>query len=303
MRCIDRYLVFRQASGFKLENDALRLRSFARFASARGERRVHSRTAVEWAALGPSRLARHNRLHTIIRFVRCVHAENPAHELPAPDHFDGRYTRRAPYIFSRAEIRLLLRAAEGLEPIRSLRPATFKTLIGLLAATGLRVSEARGLRLDDVRTEDRSLFVRQGKCGKTRVIPIHGSTLSALEDYMARRCRAVPAGVHLFVTLKGTPLPKPTVNWTFNRLRRCLPITRSAGARPPRLHDIRHTFAVRALEACPGEGRDRIGRHVQAISRYLGHAKISNTYWYFEITPTLMKDMADAARVVVERAP
>jgi integrase/recombinase XerD len=302
MRVVERYLSLRRIAGFKLDTVAYRLRSFARFAAAKGEPRVRGQTAVEWAALAPSPLARHNRLHTVIRFVRYVRVEDPAHELPAGDHFCGRYTRRPPYIFSRAEIRSLLHAAERLEPTASLRPATFKTLIGLLAATGLRLSEARGLHLDDVRREDRSLFVRRGKCGKSRLIPLHASTLAALDQYIAERQRRVPGGSYVFVTSRGAPLPKPTVIWTFARLRRCLTSCRSPTTRLPRLHDLRHTFAVRALEACPGEGRDRIGRHIQAIAQYLGHSQVTFTYWYFESTPALMKDMADAARALVEGA-
>jgi integrase/recombinase XerD len=109
----------------------------------------------------------------------------------------------------------------------------------------------------------------------------------------------VPRGSHLFVTASGAPLSKQIVTWTFVQLRRHLPVSSSL-RNPPRLHDLRHTFAVRALEACPREGRDRIGRHMQAIGQYLGHSHLTFTYWYFESTPKLMKDMADAARRTVE---
>jgi integrase len=302
MRLVDEYLLHRGAAGFKLENDALRLRSFARHAALLGERRVRSSTAVTWAALGPSRLARHNRLHTVIRFIRYIRADAPEHELPSGDHFAGKYTRRTPHIFSRSEIGSLMQAAGQLGPAGSLRPATFKTFIGLLAATGLRTSEARRLLLDDVLTKERALVVRQSKFGKSRILPVHPSTLAALDAYIKQRRRAAPGGQHLFVTLTGAQLPKQTVIWTFARLRRHLRATGSGTGHLPRLLDLRHTFAVRALEASSREGRDRVGRYVQAISQYLGHSNISHTYWYFDATPHLMKDMADAARAVVEKA-
>jgi integrase/recombinase XerD len=301
IRLGERYLALRRTAGFKLDTVAYSLRSFARFAVAKGDARVRRDTAIEWANAAPSRLARHNRLQTVVRFARHACVEDPAHEVPPGDHFGARYVRRPPHIFSNAEIALLLRAADALEPRGSLRSATFRTLIGLLAVTGLRVSEARGLLLEDVHREDKVLFVRQGKCGKSRAIPVHPSTLSALDAYIERRLGVCPGGTHVFVSSSGTPLSKGLASWTFAQLRRQLPAARSsAGHRHPRLHDLRHTFAVRALEACPSEGRDRIGRHMQAIAQYLGHTHLTFTYWYFESTARLMKDMADAGRTVLE---
>jgi integrase/recombinase XerD len=132
------------------------------------------------------------------------------------------------------------------------------------------------------------------------LLPLHSSTVSALDLYIETRRREVPGGSHLFVTASGAPLSRQLVTWTFAQLRRQLSTGRSGGRHPPRLHDLRHTFAVRALEACPREGRGRIGRHMQAIGQYLGHTNLTFTYWYFESTPKLMKDMADAARPVLE---
>lgn len=298
MRLVERYLRDRRRFGFKFETEAYSLRSFARFASGKREKKIRSVTAVEWSAQGESRLARHTRLLRVIRLAEYLRAEDPGHEIPDADHFRGRYARPKPYIYSSREIELLMQSAAGLRPRGGLRPHTFKALIGLLAATGMRAGEARGLLLDDVLTEQKALFIRGSKSKKSRLIPIHSSTLLALDAYIAKRLRLAPGGGHLFVTSRGTGLLKANTNWTFARVRRCLGPRRQT----PRLHDLRHTFAVRALEACPTEGRDRIGRHMRAISQYLGHAKIRHTYWYFEATPKLMRRMADAARRVVEGA-
>jgi integrase/recombinase XerD len=299
-RLVEAYLALHRTAGVTLETVAYRLRSFARFAGDRGEATVRVDTAIEWAKGAPSLLARHNRLCTVTRFARHARVEEPTHQIPPADYFGARYSRRPPYIFSEPEVVLLLQAADDLKPCGSLRPATFRTLLGLLAATGLRVSEARGLLLDDVRHDEKVLFVRRGKGGKSRAIPVHSSTWWALSAYIEKRCRAVPRGSHVFVTASGAPLSKQLVSWTFAQLRRRLPVSPSSRRNPPRLHDLRHTFAVRALEACPREGRDRIGRHMQAIGQYLGHSHLTFTYWYFESTPKLMRDMADAARLVVE---
>jgi integrase/recombinase XerD len=301
IRLVEAYLALRRAAGFKLDTVAYGLRSFSRFAAARGEAFIRADTAIEWAKAAPSPLARHTRLQTVVRFARHARVEDPAHEIPPGDRLPCRYSRRSPHIFSEREIALLLLAADDLKPRGSLRSATFKTLLGLLAVTGLRASEARGLLLEDVCRDEKVLFIRHGKCGKSRTIPIHSSTLSALDAYIDRRRREVLGGTHLFVTSSGKPLSKVLVSWTFAQLRRQLP---SGGRRPPpRLHDLRHTFAVRALEACPREGRDRIGRHMQAIAQYLGHTHLTFTYWYFESTPRLMRDMADAGRKALEGGP
>jgi integrase/recombinase XerD len=296
-RLVDRYVRDRKRLGFDAETEAYSLRSFARFAGGKGETTIRSATAVEWAAQGRARLTRHGRLLHVIRLARYLRAEDPQHELPSTDHFRSPYVRPKPYIYSAQDIELLMRSAARLGPRGGVRAHTFKALIGLLAATGMRAGEARHLLLDDVLWEQRALFIRGSKCKKSRLIPIHASTLRALDAYIAKRRRLAPAGEHLFVTPRGTGLLKANTNQTFARIRRCL----GARRQTPRLHDLRHTFAVRALEACPTEGRDRIGRHMRAISQYLGHTKIRHTYWYFEATPKLMRSMADAARKVVEQ--
>lgn len=299
MRSIDEYLTFRHTAGFKLLTDALRLRSFGRFAGRRGEEWVRRDTAVEWAALGRTRNARHRRLLAVVRFARHVRVDDPSHQVPATDHFAGIHHRTPPYIYSRAEIGLLLEGVEKLACTDSWHARTFKTLFGLLAATGLRLSEALDLNVDDVRREDSLLVIRQTKFRKGRLVPIHASTLAAIDEYMSRRRRIPTEGTRLFVNRRGSRLPYTTLWTAFDKVRRGLPIP--PGTRKPRIHDLRHTFAVRALEACPRKDRDRIGRHMGAISVYLGHVSLANTYWYFTATPQLMKTMANAGRAIVEK--
>jgi integrase len=254
-RLVDRYIRDRRRFGFKGEDEAYSLRSFARFASGKREKKVRSVTAVEWSAQGPSRLARHTRLLRVIRLAKYLRAEDPGHEIPSADHFRGTYSRPKPYIYSSHEIRLLMRSAADLRPRGELRPHTFKALIGLLAATGMRAGEARRLLLDDILREQKAIFIRCSKGQKSRLLPIHSSTLLALDAYIARRKRLAPAGAHLFVTSRGAGLLKANTNQTFAKIRRCLGPRRQT----PRLHDLRHyaeprimpTRRRRALERLP----------------------------------------------------
>jgi integrase len=196
-----------------------------------------------------------------------------------------------PHIYPPAHLDQLLAAAAALDPPGGLRSQTFVTLLALLAATGLRVSEALALRLDDV-TPD-GLVIRVTKFRKSRLVPLHPSARRGLERYLA--VRRTTAGVQptVFVSVRGTALPYSTVNATFLALARRLGLHPGPGQRGPRIHDLRHTFAVRALEQCTGD-RDAIRRHMVALSTYLGHAHVTDTYWYLQATPHLLREVAAA---------
>ena len=290
-RAIDSYLEVRRATGFELQVDAGLLRNFARFATARSETHVRRQTAIEWAARAPCPSQRERRLGMVRRFVDHARAEDPAHE-PIPRHVFAHNRRRpAPYIFSASELHQLLDATSHLRPKGSLRPLTYYTLFGLLAATGLRIAEARHLVLDDITAD--GLIVRKTKFHKSRMLPLHETTAAALHRYLGQRHVVGGTDAHVFLSTKGQALTYAMVNGTFHFLLRFVALRPPLGQHAPRIHNLRHYFALRALESCTGP-RDRITPHVLALSTYLGHAHVADTYWYLQATPHLMTGIADA---------
>ncbi|HEY5959721.1 MAG TPA: tyrosine-type recombinase/integrase [Polyangiaceae bacterium] len=194
-----------------------------------------------------------------------------------------------PHIWSPQQISSLLQAAAQLAPQGSLRPHVYSTLLALLNVTGMRISEALALELDDFDGE--TLLIRETKFKKSRRIPLHQTAAAGLQRYLDHRWRVATENQYLFVSVRGRQLDHSSVGWVFRRLLKAIGLARGSNGRRPRIHDLRHSFATRSLETCP-EGRDNIGRHMLALSTYLGHAHISDTYWYLEATPTLMKDIA-----------
>ena len=289
MRAVDTYLAVRRTAGFELRAVETYLRSFARFAAERGDTHVISQTAIDWATVTSTEAQRHHRLMVVRRFARFMCAENPRHEIPPKDIFYGYRQRPTPYIFSDEEIQCLVGKAGELRPVSSLRPHTYHTLFGLLAATGMRPSEARALKLCDL-TPD-GLVIQQTKFKKSRLLPLHPTTWAALNRYLDRRRRVAGHDPHLFVTRRGGPLSYEVLAHTFDAVMKSAGISREAGKSRPRLMDLRHTFAVRSLESCP-DNRDQVGRHMLALTTYMGHAKVESTYWYLENTPELMTDIA-----------
>ena len=236
---ITRYVDLHRSLGFKFRTQQILLRSFGAFADARGDRFVRTSQVLAWAAQAPSPEQRHNRLATARRFAIAMRAEDPQHEVPPAAAF-GRawFKRRRPHIYSPDQIAGLLDAASRLSPQRPIRPATYRTLFGLLAATGLRVSEALALELSDL-TED-GLLVRATKFRKSRLVPLHDSTRRALLNYLRQRARVATTSRALFISPKGTALCYPTVVATFLRLARLIGLRAGPGERGPRIHDLRH---------------------------------------------------------------
>lgn len=286
------YLALRRAAGFQLQVVEALLRSFVRFAAARGEAHARAQSAVDWAGLAPSPAQRQRRLEVVTLFARHVRVEDPRHELP-PAHLFGR--TRPPYhpvLLTPAQVRRLLEGAARLGPAGSLRPWTYCTLFSLLAVTGLRISEALALRLEDLTAD--GLLVRESKFRKSRLVPLHPTTVAGLVRYLERRRRLGGADDHLFVSLRGRALRYHTVNPVFLALVRGLGLHPGPGQRGPRLHDLRHGFAVQALAACPF-GRDQVEAHMLALATYMGHAKLVSSYWYLRATPEMLSAIADAS--------
>jgi len=285
---VESYLAVRRACGFELKQEGNLLRSFALFSDARGKHQVCSETAIEWAGLSKSIYQRARRLGQVIRFARYIRAEDQSHELPPTVFGSEKRPRPIPYIFSQENIQRLVQAASQ-TGYRSLRRQTYSTLFALLACTGLRVSEAIRLRFDDI-TPD-GLVIRCSKFRKSRLVPLHETAQTGLERYLKVRRPYAPFDDHVFVSLRRKPLLHRDVDSTFQTAVDKIGLQRRPRLPCPTPHSLRHTFAVRALEACP-DGRDRITKHMLALSTYLGHSKVSDTYWYLEATPDLMRNIA-----------
>ncbi len=300
MSGVDRYLALRRALGYTLTSAAPLLQSFARYAAARGEAHIRRATAQDWAAHARTPRQCSKRLRILRGLARFLHAEDPQHELPPEPLVCLNPPRPLPYLFSLDTIQRLVHAASQLPPCRSLRPRTFQTLFGLLAVTGLRVSEALALRLGDL-TPD-GLLIRDTKFHKSRLVPLHATTAAAVAAYLKERLRVRTADDHLFVSLKRTPLCYATVFRTFRQLCAELGLPRSPEGRRPRLHDLRHAVAVRMLEACP-QAREEVTPHVLAASTYLGHASLRSTFWYLQASPQLLADIAGAGEGWMKGGP
>ncbi len=287
---VEAYLALRRATGFVLSNTEYLLHSFAAFAADRQEQHVRTTMVIDWASESMTVAQRHARYQTVCRFAHYVRLEDPQPESPPPNYFGYRKIRRVPHIYAPAEIDRLILAATQLSPDDSLRPHTYATLISLLAVTGLRISEALSLLLSDVTPN--GLLIRKTKFQKTRLVPLHETSLAGLQRYLTHPRRARTGGDHVFVSNGGQPLAYCEVYEVFQKLLKLADLLPPRGHRP-RLHELRHTFAVRALESTPA-GRQRIGQHMLALATYLGHVNIDSTYWYLETTPELLADIAAA---------
>ncbi len=292
------YLEVRRALGFDLHQTEQLLRQYAAFATARGDTHVLAKTALDWCAEAGTAGQRHHRLRRVVLFAHYVRAEDPLHEVPPGNVFPRVPPQHMPYIYTPEEAARLVAEAERLGPNGTLRPHTVAAVFGLLFATGLRVSEALALRLDDV-TDD-GLVIRRTKFRKMRFIPLHDTARAGLQRYLDLRMRAGTPPDHVFLNYHGKPLGHRGLNSSFLRARRAAGLERPVGQPQPRVHDMRHTFAVRALEACP-DGRDRIAQHMLALTTYLGHSNVADTYWYLQATPKLMRDIADACEAYFKK--
>jgi len=287
------YLEYRKQLGFELKTVGQLLLKFATYADEMNHcGAVTTELAIRWAALAESASGSHRacRLNAVRGFARYRALFDPDTEIPPCDVFGPPYRRRAPYIYSSSELTALVKAAEGLPPEGSLRPKTFATFFGLLACTGLRNRETRCLTRADVDIRRCLLHIRETKFRKSRLVPVHDSTAQALEAYAELRDQFYPIAQTdaFFITLRGTPLAKPTVYWAFDQLRQQLTWRMGTDGRLPRLHDIRHTFACHRLLDWYHQGVD-VHHAIAALSTYLGHVDVSHTYWYLTGTPELLE--------------
>lgn len=293
---LDRHINLHHVLGFKFRTQALLLRNFVAYAEARGDQIISADRVIAWAVEAPSPQQRRNRLLEVRRFAIAMHAEDGRHEVPATDALGrGLFTRRIPHIYSQDDILRLMTAAASLPPAGSIRPLTYATLFGLLAATGMRISEALALRLADI-TDD-GLIIDKTKFKKSRLLPLHPSTRRALNAYLAVRLRVAAESDILLIGNTGKAVAYPTVIAIFLRLTRSIGLRGTPGTGGPRIHDMRHTFAVRSLEGCHSNAA-AVSRHIVGLSTYLGHAHVTDTYWYLQASPVLMTHIADAGEAL-----
>lgn len=290
---VQEYLDERRGLGFALTIPGTQLIAFARFADASGHRGPLTRQLItSWArdeAKRATPLTWARRLEVVRPFAKHRARLEPGTDVPETDTF-GRCRRRlAPHIYTDREIVDLLAAAGRLAPKGTLRPATYRALFGLIAATGLRLSEALRLECADIDIDAGMLTVRQTKFAKSRLVPLHPTTVRALQQYLALRRRFMPMAPDepFLVSARGTALAKRTVHWVFDRLRQQLGWTARGGHAAPRIHDLRHTFICRRVQLWHEHGAD-IDNAMVALSTYVGHAKVSDTYWYLTAAPDLM---------------
>jgi len=309
---VDDYLAERHRLGFELRNMALALVSFASYVEHLGyQGPLTIDVMADWARQDKAQShllgtwAR--RLKALRPFTRWLRQFEPRTEVPDASVFGSVPGRVAPHIYHEAEIVALLAAARGLNPQGGLRPATFETLFGLIASAGLRVSEALSLLDTDVDLSDGTLMVRQTKFAKSRLLPLHSSTVDVLVRYRQLRSRQVQttADTPFFVGTQGDKLGQSLgdrqVHRVFNELRDQLGWVDRGAHGNPRIHDLRHSFAVRRLILWHEQGID-VDQAILTLSTYLGHAKISNTYWYLTGVPELMALAGSKFECFVEAA-
>ncbi len=286
-RRVEEYLAIRRALGYKLAGYDSVLGEFTGWMDTSGATVVTGDLALAWAQCRPTSPVRERQRLTIVRrFAEYLSAVDPRTEVPAANLLPAPYHRRAPYVYSPAEITALMAAARSLTP--PLKAATYETLIGLIACTGLRVGEAAGLETDDVNITDAILLVRFGKNGRSRHVPIHSTTADALSAYAARRDRLCPrpTATSFLVSTRGGRLAQSSVQNVFAGLRRETGLDQRGAGRLPRLHDLRHGFVVRTMLGWHRDGVD-VQARLPLLSTYVGHVDPKASYWYQQAVPEL----------------
>jgi integrase len=248
---------------------------------------------MAWATLPPDRHASWTlRLTDVRGFARHIANIDPKTEVP-PAGILPRLKRARPYVYSDAEINALLVAALALPPADGLRRWTYHYLFGMIAVTGMRLSEAIGLQRDDVDLTNGVLTVRRSKFGKSRLVPLHLTTRAALGSYAERRDAHLESrcGPYFFVAERGGRLLHQYVHRVFWRLSREIGLRRPEDRSGPRVHDFRHRFAIQTLLNWYRDGV-HVEQQLPVLSTYLGHTCVRDTYWYLSACPELMQEAA-----------
>jgi len=290
-KAVEDYLTMRRSLGFKLRDMGYNLRHFVSFMEQKRASIITTELALRWAQqpqdVHPAQWAA--RLSFVRSFARYWSATDPRTEIPPTGLLPYRTKRATPYIYSNDEIQQILKAARNLPPSTGLRPWTYYSLFGLMAVTGMRISEVIRLDHADVDLKQGLLTVRLTKFSKSRLIPLHPSTVKKLKRYLHRRDELYPRHLtaRFFLSNQGTPLTDCMVRWTFVKLSRQIGLRKVGDSYGPRLHDLRHRFAVTTLLHWYRTGVD-VEQRLPVLSTYLGHAHVTDTYWYLSAIPELL---------------
>lgn len=292
---LDCYLSVRRSLGYDLRTDERILRRFARFADQGCASHVDTALFLRWDASLPDvgTSTRSARLSKVRLFAQWLSGIDPAHEVPPRGLLPDRYARQRPHIYTEAEIAAIITAAKELPSVYGLRGLACSTLFGLIAVTGLRISEALALDDGDFDTASGVLRVRRGKLGKERLLPLTLCVVARLAHYAAERDRLLgSAAPAFFVAEKGTRLTDCCARYNFAHVCQMLGLRETQRylrhGRGPRIHDLRHTFAVRTMIDWYRTGKDP-AREMIRLTTYLGHSDPSNTFWYLEAVPELLE--------------
>jgi integrase/recombinase XerD len=291
-KAVENYLTMRRSLGFKLRDMGYNLRHFVSFMEQQRASIITTELALRWAQqpqdVHPAQWAA--RLSFVRSFARYWSATDPRTEIPPPGLLPYRTKRATPYIYSNDEIQQILKAARNLPPSTGLRPWTYYSLFGLMAVTGMRISEVIRLDHADVDLKQGLLTVRLTKFSKSRLIPLHPSTVKKLKRYLHRRDELYPRHLtaRFFLSNQGTPLTDCMVRWTFVKLSRQIGLRKVGDSYGPRLHDLRHRFAVTTLLHWYRTGVD-VEQRLPVLSTYLGHAHVTDTSWYLTAIPELLE--------------
>jgi integrase/recombinase XerD len=290
------YVLLRRKLGYQLREVDRLLQSFVAFAEREGASHVSTDLALRWAqqpsAVQPATWAR--RFGVVRRFAIWLSASDRRTEVPPAGLLPYRYRRKRPYIYSAAEIENLVRAAGHLPSAAGLKSRTYSTIFGLLAVTGMRVSEVLTLDREDVNLDEGVLRIQRTKFGKSRLVAVHESTRRILAEYARARDRVVnrPATAAFFLSEGGSRVTGCATRYNFAKVSRAVGLRQRAEGcrhgRGPRLHDMRHRFAICALLNWYRAGSD-VEREIPKLATYLGHVHVNETYWYIEAVPELLE--------------
>ena len=295
-KAMEEYLALRRSLGFKLLNAEGVLRSFVVFAEKEAASHVSIDLVFQWLKLSTAkeRATLADNFNTVRRFAIWRSVTDEGTEIPPKNLLSCRYHRKTPYIYSDEEIEKIVRVARNLPSPLGLRGLTYATLFGLLAVTGMRISEALALDREDVDLKEKILIIRKSKFRKSRLVPLHISTCEVLQNYAKGRDLILPRpkNIAFLLSEKGTRVTQWAARDNFAKVSREIGIRKKTEGRRlgtgPRLHDMRHRFAARSLVDWYRAGID-VEREIHKLSTYLGHVHINDTYWYLEAIPELLE--------------
>lgn len=286
------YLKLRRGLGFKLHSAGMLLRNFVRFAETKRARFITTKLALQWATQPPNikRVQSGSRLGVVRRFAEYVSTLDPRTEVPPPKLLPYCIRRRPPHLYCNDDVRRLVGAAYQIDPANPIKGPTLGTLLGLLAATGMRVSEALALDGGDVDLDRELLTIRLAKGNKTRLVPLHDSTSAALRQYASIRNSVYPRRTNhgFFVWEGGTRMRYDSVNRWFLLVACQTGLRKPGDRRGPRVHDLRHHFAIQTMLQWYRTNAD-VETRLPELSTYLGHVHVRDTYWYLSAVPELLQ--------------